>query len=165
MLLVGEYQYIMNELSNPKMKVLNLSSLMEGMEQLHLLPPTDGTLPFKDEKEFDIAYANYIMTNEYAFIELMKIMISLYEGKDVYIVVSRSPYLDMVTESLTKFIQVRYRYIAQEINSEEDLEYLDYESSFNDIHGLYNLDLDKERFSKLISPSLPQQNGEIIYGD
>lgn len=165
MLLIGEYQYIMNELSNPKIKVLNLSSLMEGMEQLHLLPPTDGTLPFKDEKEFDIAYANYIMANDYTFIELMKIMISLYEGKDVYIVVSRSPYLDMITESLTKFIQVRYHYIAQEINSEEDLEYLDYESSFNDVQGLYNLDIDKERFSKLIGPSLPQQNGEIIYGD
>lgn len=159
MLLVGELEYI----PDIPLHILNLSSYKEGIEKLNLLPPTNGTLPFKDEKEFDIAYANYIMSNDFTFMELMKIIIPIYEGKDVYIVVSRSPYFDMITESLTKFIQVRYSIISQYIYDFNDLEFIDMDLSFANIQGLYNLDVDKERFSRLIAPTLIQKDGEIQY--
>lgn len=159
MLLVGELEYI----PDIPLHILNLSSYKEGIEKLNLLPPTNGTLPFKDEKEFDIAYANYIMSNDFTFMELMKIIIPIYEGKDVYIVVSRSPYFDMITESLTKFIQVRYSIISQYVYDFNDLEFIDMDLSFANIQGLYNLDVDKERFSRLIAPTLIQKDGEIQY--
>lgn len=159
MLLVGELEYI----PDIPLHILNLSSYKEGIEKLNLLPPTNGTLPFKDEKEFDIAYANYIMANDFTFMELMKIIIPIYEGKDVYIVVSRSPYFDMITESLTKFIQVRYSIISQYVYDFNDLEFIDMDLSFANIQGLYNLDVDKERFSRLIAPTLIQKDGEIQY--
>lgn len=159
MLLVGKLEYI----PDIPLHILNLSSYKEGIEKLNLLPPTNGTLPFKDEKEFDIAYANYIMSNDFTFMELMKIIIPIYEGKDVYIVVSRSPYFDMITESLTKFIQVRYSIISQYVYDFDDLDFIDMDLSFTNIQGLYNLDVDKERFSRLIAPTLIQKDGEIQY--
>ena len=161
MLLIGELQFI----PEIPIHVLNLSSYKEGLDKLDLLPPTNGVLPFRDEKEFDIAYANYIMSNDYTFMELMKVMMPLYIGQDVYIVVSRSQFFDMVTESLTKFIQVRYSYIAQEIYSLEDLEYLNYDAGFNTVQGIYNLDQDKIRYSNIIAPSLISSDGEIHYGE
>ena len=103
------------------------------------------------------------MANDFTFMELMKIIIPIYEGKDVYIVVSRSPYFDMITESLTKFIQVRYSIISQYVYDFDDLDFIDMDLSFTNIQGLYNLDVDKERFSRLIAPTLIQKDGEIQY--
>lgn len=79
MLLIGVLECI----PDIPLHILNLSSYKEGIEKLFLLPPTNGVLPFKDEKEFDIAYANYIMNNDYTFMELMKIIIPLY-GIELY---------------------------------------------------------------------------------
>lgn len=159
MLLIGTLECI----PDFPVHIINLSSYKEDLERVDLLPPSNGVMPFNDEKEFDIAYANYIMSNDYTFMELMKIIIPLYFGEDIYLVVSRSPYFDMVTESLTKFIQVRYSYIPQIIQTSDDYDMINYDQSFDTVQGLFNLDQDKERYSRLIAPSL-MKDGEINYG-
>ena len=54
----------------------------------------------------------------------------------------------MVAESLLKFIQQRYGYNGYIINEASDVEFLN-EGSFT-IQGLYNLDIDKERYSPIL---------------
>lgn len=122
--------------------VLNLNSFIEGYERLNLLPPFG--LEYGD-KNFDIMYANYIIQNDAPFMELMKIIMPLYYGRDVFILSTSGSIYDFISESLQKFIQQRYSLISYTVNELSDWEYVE-DTMFN-IHGVYNLDIDKERFS------------------
>lgn len=127
-----------------KFVILNLSSLAEGFMRVHLVPSIQTQ--YNNEKEFDLAYANYIFSNDVTFMELMKIIYPLYMGYDVFLLVSRNEDThDVVTESLCKLIQQRYGYNYQLLNNVDDINYYD-ESSFS-INGLRILDEDKEKFS------------------
>lgn len=139
MLIFGDYDCLV---PRDNMVVLNLNSFLEGYERLNLLPPFG--LEYGD-KDFDMKYAEYILTNDNVFMELMKVIISLYAGKDVYILSAKNNIYEFIAESLQKFIQQRYGYLSNILNDMEDWEYVE-ESSFN-IYGVYNLDIDKERFS------------------
>ena len=113
---------------------------------VNLIPPVKVS-DYRDEKEFDIMYANYIINNDNAFIDLMKIIYDEYDSGNIdpiCILVERDEIRDCLTESLIKFIQQRYGINSYLINTVEDREYRE-PSSF-DITGLYNLDQDKERF-------------------
>jgi hypothetical protein len=158
MLLVGNYECIPHHING--LVMFNLSSLREGYERLNLLPPTTQDYNYYDEKNFDLQYANHILTNESLFLELMKIIYALYEGKDVYILVTRDEFFDMVTESLIKFIQQRYGYISSVLNEPSDIDYVDREASFS-IQGVFNLDQDKERLSYHIGSEWEQKQHEI----
>lgn len=142
MLLVGDVRCI-PDISN--LVILNLSSLVEGFPRVFLTPSVSAS--YNNDKEFDIAYANYIFSNDYAFMEFMKIVYNLYMGLDVFLIVSRGDIYDTVTESLCKLIQQRYGYNSQFINEIADINYYD-DSSFS-VYGLSNLDQDKERMSYL----------------
>lgn len=123
-----------------QMVILNLSGFVERFERVNILPTfvcQPGT-----EAIFDRMYVEYILNNNQVFYEFMKIMIPLYNGNDVYVIVSDM--LDYATESLQKFILARYGIIANNIYSLEDWATV-MESSFN-ITGVYNIDIDKERF-------------------
>lgn len=122
--------------------IFNLSSLLEGFERVNILPPFKLD---RNDREFDIMYANYIIENDAIFYEFMKIMMSLYYGLDTLILVDKQEHNEYVNESLIKFIQQRYGYICNSINVNEDWEYVQ-ESEFS-IQGLYNIDKDKERFA------------------
>ncbi len=147
MLIFGSAKLI-EQLSVEKFVILNFSSLVNNYEQLHLIPDPK-TMP-NTEYEFDQAYANWIMSNDEQFIDLMKIVFPLFCGYNVFVVVnwyeySESPYLANINETLIKFIQDRYGYSASIINTEED--YLgqhrsSLESDFS-IEGLANMDFDK----------------------
>lgn len=126
--------------------VLNFSSLREGYDVVDLLPKVRFQLD--DSQEFDISYANYILNNDYQFIQLMKIIYPLYEGRDVYVLISNTNFYDILNESIFKLIQQRYGYISNEVHSEEDILYLK-EGSFS-VQGLYNLDLDRLRLIGLL---------------
>ena len=56
-------------------------------------------------------------------------------------------------ESLLKFIQERYGYAAVKIESEEDYTFArgNFICDFNPEFGLYNLDIDKDRFFALVN--------------
>lgn len=134
-------------------KVYNMSSLLElGIRLNNLIPPVynpDGSLmDFNDERMFDQWYANYLTTNNAAFIEMMNIIYDLYNGINVLILIGHDDYKDIITESFAKFIQQRYGYNSNMLNDYNDWYYMR-ESSFT-IQGIYNLDIDKERFVNMI---------------
>ena len=155
MLLVGDHKCLPDNLDN--FLVLNLSSLIEGFQRVYLVPsfPT----MYNNDKEFDLAYANYIFSNDYIFMEFMKIIYPLYIGNDVFLLVSRNENTyDIMTESLCKLIQQRYGYNYQLLNTKEDIDYYD-DSNFS-LAGIQTLDQDKERMTYLAVQSNPELLGD-----
>ena len=140
-------------IDNPKqLSIFNLSSTLEEGERLFKLIPPFSADDYKDEKEFDINYANYVLSNDAAFIDLMKIIYLQYENNNdklIYVLVNFDEIRDIITESLIKLIQQRYGINACIVKEYEDFDTL--EDSEFDINGLYNLDQDKERYVLLIN--------------
>lgn len=131
-----------------KTVVFNITSLREGFPKLvYLIPPNNiGLLTGRD---FDMHYAEYIMNNDYVFFQFFTIINELYNGNNVYLVISDDEWSENLIESLLKLIQARYGYNGIRINTYQD--FLDkfnskYQESFNTSYGLLNLDEDKTRF-------------------
>ena len=140
----------------------NLSSMREGFISLQaLIPP--NTIGRLTDREFDIAYANYIMSNDTLFCIFFQIVYNLYIGKDVFIIVSTEDWSENLLESLLKLIQQRYGYNAVKIDSDDDYIYARNNMFFNFApgYGLYNLDQDKERFTTLIEQYRIANNGAL----
>lgn len=132
--------------------IYNLASMREGFIKLNNLIPPNNIGVFTD-RDFDIVYANYIMNNDAVFTEFFQIIYNLYIGKDVLIIYSPTyEWTENILESLLKLIQQRYGYNAVRIDSDEDYIYArnDCIFSFAPGYGIYNLDIDKDRFSYLI---------------
>lgn len=154
-LVFTDYNCLTEEILNDWI-ILNLNSFKEGFERLNLLPPFG--LEYGD-KNFDLAYADYIINNDGPFIELMKIIMAIYSGKDVVILTnSNNDIYDFVSESLQKFIQQRYSLISYNVYDIEDWQYVE-DTMFN-IRGVYVLDMDKERFSYLYMKMNMQSQGQ-----
>ena len=160
MFLVGDFRCLPESIKD-NLLILNLSSLIEGFPRVHLVPSV--TTQYNNDKEFDIAYANYIFSNDNIFMEFMKIVYPLYCGQDVFLLVSRSENThDIITESLCKLIQQRYGYNYQLLNNKDDIDYYD-ESGFS-ILGIQALDIDKERMTYIAvnqNPELLEIGGDI----
>ena len=140
----------------------NLSSMREGFISLQaLIPP--NTIGRLTDREFDIAYANYIMSNDTLFCIFFQIVYNLYIGKDVFIIISTEDWSENLLESLLKLIQQRYGYNAVLINTEADYLYATNSMNFGFApgYGIYNLDQDKERFTTLIEQYRIANNGAL----
>lgn len=127
--------------------VFNLSSMYENIEKVDILPSVTN-INYYDEKSFDMMYSNIIIGDNYYFYEFFsKIINPIYSGKNVFLLVDRNILKDAISESLCKLIQQRYGYnnIAL-INEVEDLDYIPKDNLFS-VAGVYNLDIDKERYS------------------
>lgn len=147
MLLIGDKNCIPNYLDN--LVVFNLTSLVEGVEKVNLLPPQSSDyINQTNPKEFDMFYMNYIFSSDYVFMELMKIIYNLYLHNNVYILIYRNDTFDIVAESLMKLIQQRYGYHCQWLNEPSDFNYYD-DSTFS-FQGVYNLDIDRERYENIM---------------
>lgn len=150
MLLVGDIKCLPK---TDKLIVLNLSSLAEGFQRVHLVPSIPAA--YNNDKEFDIAYANYIFSNDWLFMEFMKIVYPLYDGYDAFLLVSRNEdTYDIITESLCKLIQQRYGYNYQLLNNIDDIDYYD-DSNFS-FQGIQTFDQDKERMTYLAVAQNPE---------
>ena len=139
---------IQNLYTTDKTKILNFCSLNEQYPRLHLLPPMDFRMmpvanPEAAEYEFDMRYANWLLQDENAFIDLMKIVFSLYQGYDIFLLVSDDITLEAYTQSLLKFIQQRYGYNGFYITCIEDL--FNAEDQVISGIGAVNLHDDKEK--------------------
>lgn len=148
-------------------EVFNLSSLKEGYYKLSYLIPPNSIGVFTG-RDFDIAYANYILGNDTVFVQFFNIIINLYYGKDVYIITSPEDWSENLIESLLKLIQQRYGYNGAYIGSKEDYYALlnsntrfEFEKGF----GLLNLDQDKERYAILIQIINNRMNPPAYGGD
>lgn len=147
--------------------VYNLTSLREGFERLpFLIPPNEiGKLTGRD---FDLAYANYIFSNDFIFKSFFDIIWLLYSGTDVYIIISEDDWSENLVESLLKLIQQRYGYNGCRIDSYEDYLFRFNSSNYNDFDprfGVANLDSDKERYTMIIETFRVQNGGPMFLGD
>jgi hypothetical protein len=143
--------------------VYNFTSFREGYIRTPLLVPPNE-IGRSSGREFDIAYANYLMGNDFVFKSFFDIVYTLYTGMDVYLIVDESDWSENLIESLLKLIQQRYGYNAVKINCFED--YLQannsrYISEFNTQYGLANLDMDKERYTYFIESERIRNGGNI----
>lgn len=149
MLVFGPYDILRNITGD--FVVFNLSSQTQDIQRLPgLMIDING--PINDEKEFDIWYYDYIMNNIVPFTSLMNVLMTLYDGNNVYICIGEYSYdriIAMINESFMKLIQQRYDIKYYIINSAED--YYSIENgndgcAFNSIEGIMNFDKDKETF-------------------
>lgn len=150
MLIVSNSRTILDVYANSKSPqttfIINMSSATIGFTLFDRLMPLVTIDP--ESKDFDLMYMNYLLSDEVAFSQLMMIIYNLYIGVDVLIMIGETDIKYMVAESLLKFIQQRYGYNGYIINEASDVEFLN-EGSFT-IQGLYNLDIDKERYSPIL---------------
>ena len=153
------YGTIQNLQLTSNCEVFCFTSLNESYERLNLLPPREFGYVY--DYQFDMNYANYILSNDNVFFDLMRIIFNLYIGKDVFILVDDEMYAEGLNDSLLKFIQQRYGYNACRINSLEDF-VMSEESGFTEM-GLINLDYDKNRLSYMVE-SMRLSNGGTPYG-
>jgi len=137
--------------------VYNLTSTRVDVEQLNNLSAglqLLDSINFNNEAEvefnFDITYADYILRDNAAFIDLMKIMIPLYKGENVLILTASNSnrLYEALEESLIKFISTRYSFISYRVNDLDDF-YSVKDSSFLTINGLQTLDADRVRYVSL----------------
>lgn len=96
------------------------------------------------DPEFDKAFAEIMLNNDMNFISLFNIIQLLYAGENIFICISTGNILDCLNESLGKLIQQRYGYNYQMINEINDIDWYD-DENFS-IPGLYNFDLDRDRY-------------------
>jgi hypothetical protein len=127
---------------------LNLSSLVEQYPKVMLMPPNN--LGAFDSFSFDYQYMLYVTENDSVFLELMKIMIPLYQNTaDVYVVIEdRDTWSLEVADSLMKLIQQRYGINGVLIETRDD--YLEAnDDTFDPYNGIRMMDIDAERYEKL----------------
>lgn len=108
--------------------------------------PTDDSIYFW--------YANYVMTYDEPFLDLMKIIYALYEGKDVAVIINTyvMDYADMIRDLIFR----RYNLISYIIQDIIDLESV-VECDFS-IAGLEALDVDKQRMVSLMNHYQPMNH-------
>lgn len=163
MLYYGNGNYIPDDC-----KVVNLNSMREGYPRFKYLIPPNYIGKFLD-RDFDIAYFNYIFQNDEVFYEFFSIIFEIYINNNVFILVDENmDWSENISESLFKAIQQRYGCNAVRINSEEDFIWNINSNShpqFNPNWGLYNLDIDKERYSVLQEVSRIRAGGDIYHVD
>lgn len=123
--------------------VLNFTSPNEYYQRLNLIPP--NSLGATSDYDFDVKYMNWIMSDDYRFSQMFDIIEYLYQGFDVYIIISDDSWSENLIESLLKLIQQRYGYNATRIDCLEDLTTSPV-GGFNTEYGLYNFDEDEDRY-------------------
>lgn len=163
---IGLNDWTIRAVEEGNLKIFNLCSMSEKGEGLFSLIPlfTSNMYDPEREKEFDLAYANYIMNEDNAFMDLMKIIYPEYANSSeniiIYIMVNFDEIRVTVIESLVKFIQQRYGINCNIIYDPMDWEAV-VPSEFH-ITGLYNLDQDKERYSELLKDisKIPVTDGD-----
>ena len=154
--------------------VLNLTSMYSGLESISNLVTNMGLVtggkPTRDiigTVEFDIAYANTILTTPEMFGSLMKIVLNSYEGKIVCVLVHRDEFRDELMESLIKLMQQRYGFASWIMDSLDDLAVFKEPDYSPD--GLLNIEADLKMHDALVAagtiPSSIARNSAEFPGD
>lgn len=138
----------------------NLSSYVADVSKLDMLIPSPEFISEDvlhgdcTDASFDIAYHGYILQNDYAFLQLMSIMIPEFTeiGVLIQILINVSDYRDIISESLMKLIQQRYGHNCFYVYNPEDLIYI--ETQDFSVPGLFALDSDIARWRIMNSASL-----------
>lgn len=166
MLLIGDYTCvprgeILNELSRKyNTTIFNFSSFVEGFPRLNNLLPTK--IDVSTEESFDMSYFNYIMRNDFAFMDMMYVVNEIFKGNNVYLIINHSDFYDKLIESFVEVLKQRYGLVAYFIEDAEDymsVNQLDDQTQFT-VPGLACVDADRVRFVALLqSYNLIQNTG------
>lgn len=148
--------------------VLNLTSGYSGFNDISCLCTSmrtvnNSSIPqnvFIHSVEFDIRYANTILSIPQLYEAFMKMMIPNFRGELVLVLVDRDEYRDAIMESLIKFIQQRYGYNCWIVEDYEDIDFLK-ESSFSQ-NGILTMREDIKRIHELYSSGSVSQG--LPYG-
>lgn len=147
-------------------KVFNLNSMKEGWHRFRFILPPNELGKYAD-RDFDISYFNYIFQNDSVFMEFFSIIYEIYINNDIFILVDESmDWSENITESLFKVIQQRYGYNAVRVNSLDDYLWNKNSNSypqFNPDWGIYNLDIDRQRYTMMVESARLQAGGDMIY--
>ncbi len=150
MLLIGDYEiYKLIDYSGSLRPIhcFNFSSMVSGLDSLQLLPPPGTSFIYSET--FDLEYGNYILNNNFAFTEMMKVVTTLYNGTNVFLAIRENGSIDeALVESFAKLIQLKYGYNYQMLHSYEDINYDD-DSDFS-VFGLPELYNDINRLRGMI---------------
>lgn len=145
MLLFGSYELIPYIPEGFNCAVVNFSSLKEGFGRpINMVPRSIN--PY-ESREFDIDYANLILSDAMFFDFFEHMIYPLYQGRNIYAMVTRNELFDIFTESIQKFILERYGYISYLINEPSDFLSVNELNDRFTVAGVYNLDTDKERYT------------------
>lgn len=145
-------------------KLYNFNSMKEKGIKLKLFPP--NSLGAINEYDFDCRYANFIMTDDITFMNMMEIVMDIYNDQNVFILVDDDDTYTfdgwniILVQSFMKFIQQRYGINGTRIENHYDMEEAN-KTEFTD-YGLLNLDIDKDRYAYLIE-SQRLMNGGAPY--
>lgn len=151
------YNFYEFNLSNPVNYGFSLSALTPNPEFI----PSEVITGSIDTPDFDLAYGEFIFSNQLQFFTWMNMILPLYEDPCacVIIYIQQSPIRDIVLECIIKLIQQRYGYHAFIINELYDIAYVKDDASFSP-RGIVNMQSDSER--ALIEGyygSIPMQEG------
>lgn len=134
--------------------IFNLSSIYNlGVSLSDLIPKVQYNgqrIDIKDDRGFDIYYANFIMSYQPAFIALMTIIDQIYLTNSAVVLIGDDEYKDYISDSLMKFIQQRYEYPIHIVETVEDIP--DWPGDgyhFTSVLGLSHFDDDRERFFRM----------------
>ena len=139
--------YVYNLTSYYSDGVINLNSLIPSIDNI----PEDVLNGSCDTADFDIAYHQYILNNNSAFVDFMSIMIPAYMEPDslVQVLIEDSPYRNAISESLAKLIQQRYGYEIFYIYEPEYFLSID-DPDFMNVNGVQNIDQDVNRYREMM---------------
>ena len=134
---------------NSDTMVYNITSLNERYRnaRLDLLPP--NSLGANSEYDYDIKYMEWVFSNDAIFVNFMKIILDIYNGLNVFLIITHEDWSDMMVESLLKLIQQRYGINSVNITTYEDIRYAE-DSGFDPTYGLINLDQDLSRYQYIV---------------
>lgn len=130
--------------------IYNLNANTANFTPIYLMPPRE----MLSSPEFDNEYINLLLTNDNYFMQLMKIVINLQHGFDIYILRYNEDFVfNPITETLMKLIQQRYGYNYQEIFCADDLDV--YDSSSFSAFGIMQFDEDFKRYESIMVRTNP----------
>lgn len=143
--------------------VFNFYSVIQIGEWARALEPLSNVFErlsfaftFNDDQytlDFDRQYAFQLLTNQNSFAMLMKIMMLVETMDEVIVITNHSnPYVEVVVDSLIKFIQQRYSIQSYIINDIGDIDSFA-TSNFKTEEGFNNYMMDVNKIKRFIDPS------------
>lgn len=135
-----------------------------SIEKLELFPRYGLNI---NSVEFDSQYIDQLLNEDQYFVNLMKIMIPLRDGKDVFLLIyNEETVFAPIYEVLFKLIQKRYGYNYNMINDIDDWNDKDLNNGEFTTPGIETFDKDYERYEQILIMNNPDEFiGELPVGN
>lgn len=155
--------YVKMKAESGVVPVFNFYSVIQIGEWVRALEPLPNVFErlsfaftFNDDQytlDFDRQYAFQLLSNQNSFTMLMKIMMLVETMDEVIVITNHSnPYVEVVVDSLIKFIQQRYSIQSYIINDIGDIDSFA-TSNFKTEEGFNNYMMDVNKIKRFIDPS------------